>query len=176
MLNNGHSFRSTAASPWSPAARAAWASRLPWRWRRPARATAMNYANDHRNAEAAFAELDARVATNRASCTATSPMPSRSSRMCREVADSLGPIDILVVNATCSQPELPFEEYDWEFFQPMLDFFVKSPVLLMKAMPAAHEAAAVGPHHSHHQRSRRARRRRRSAPTSPPKAARPAWR
>jgi 3-oxoacyl-[acyl-carrier protein] reductase len=28
---------------------------------------------------------------------------------------------------------LPFEQYKWEFFQSMLDYFVKSPVLLMKA-------------------------------------------
>jgi 3-oxoacyl-[acyl-carrier protein] reductase len=53
--------------------------------------------------------------------------------VCRQVADLLGPIDILVINATCRQPELPFEDYDWEFFQSMLDYFVKSPVLLMKA-------------------------------------------
>jgi 3-oxoacyl-[acyl-carrier protein] reductase len=49
------------------------------------------------------------------------------------VADALGPIDILVINATCHQPELPFEQYDWPFFQTMLDYFVKSPVLLMQA-------------------------------------------
>jgi 3-oxoacyl-[acyl-carrier protein] reductase len=59
--------------------------------------------------------------------------PHSVDKLFREVALALGPIDILVVNATCSQPELPIEEYDWEFFQTMFDFFVKSPVLLMKA-------------------------------------------
>ena len=64
---------------------------------------------------------------------ATSPIPKQSSECAARWPTRLGPIDILVINATCSQPELPFEQYDWEFFQSMLDFFVKSPVLLMKA-------------------------------------------
>jgi 3-oxoacyl-[acyl-carrier protein] reductase len=59
--------------------------------------------------------------------------PLSVDKLCSKVAATLGPIDILVINATCSQPELPFEEYDWEFFQSMFDYFVKSPVLLMKA-------------------------------------------
>jgi 3-oxoacyl-[acyl-carrier protein] reductase len=59
--------------------------------------------------------------------------PTAVDRICREVESTLGPIDILVPNATCAQPQLPVEEYDWAFFQRMLDFFVKSPVLLTKA-------------------------------------------
>ena len=79
------------------------------------------------------------------------------------------------LNATCGQPELPFEEYDWEFFQTMLDFFVKSPGAAHEGLPAAHEAAAVGPHHSHHQRSVRAGRGRTSRRTSRPRAGRRGW-
>jgi len=94
--------------------------------------TAMNYANDREVAAAAFADLQ-RVATDACLVQADVTNPQAVERMCREVADKLGPIDILVVNATCPQPELPFEEYEWEFFQSMLDFFVKSPVLLMKS-------------------------------------------
>jgi 3-oxoacyl-[acyl-carrier protein] reductase len=94
--------------------------------------TAMNYANDHSNAQAAFAELEQ---VSRDSCLVRGDVtdPVAVDRMCREVSASLGPIEILVINATCNQPELPFEQYDWEFFQSMLDYFVKSPVLLMKA-------------------------------------------
>jgi 3-oxoacyl-[acyl-carrier protein] reductase len=94
--------------------------------------TAMNYANDQANAEAAFADLQ-RI--SRDSCLVQADVTNSASvdQLCRKVADMLGPIDILVINATCSQPELPFEEYDWDFFQSMLDYFVKSPVLLMKA-------------------------------------------
>ena len=46
----------------------------------------------------------------------------------------LGQVDIIVPNATCEQPLRPIEEYDWAFYQSMLDFFVKSPVLLAKAV------------------------------------------
>jgi 3-oxoacyl-[acyl-carrier protein] reductase len=94
--------------------------------------TAMNYANDHENARAAFADLQ-RISHDSYLVHGDVTNPEDVERMCREVADCLGPIDILVINATCSQPELSFEEYEWEFFQSMLDYFVKSPVLLMKA-------------------------------------------
>jgi 3-oxoacyl-[acyl-carrier protein] reductase len=92
---------------------------------------AMNYANDAALAEAAFAELKS-VASEACLVRADVTSQAEVRRMCSEAATKLGGVDILVVNATCSQPELPFEEYDWEFFQTMLDFFVKSPVLLMK--------------------------------------------
>ncbi len=52
--------------------------------------------------------------------------------LCAEVAGALGPIDILVVNATPAQPLKPIEQYDWDFYQEMLDFFVKSPFLLTR--------------------------------------------
>ena len=44
----------------------------------------------------------------------------------------LGKVDILVPNATCEQPLKPIEQYDWAFYQRMLDFFIKSPFLLTK--------------------------------------------
>lgn len=53
--------------------------------------------------------------------------------LCRDIARQLGPIDILVINATCDQPHKPIEEYDWAFYQSMLDFFIKSPFLLTRA-------------------------------------------
>jgi 3-oxoacyl-[acyl-carrier protein] reductase len=45
---------------------------------------------------------------------------------------ALGNVDILVPNATCEQPLKPIEEYDWAFYQLMLDFFIKSPFLLAR--------------------------------------------
>jgi 3-oxoacyl-[acyl-carrier protein] reductase len=54
-----------------------------------------------------------------------------------EVEAQLGPVDIVVANATCEQPLLPIEQYDWPFYQRMLDFFVKSPFLLaQRCLPA----------------------------------------
>ena len=93
--------------------------------------TAMNYHNDYENALRSFADLQQ---VSRDSHLVQGDVTDADSieRMYQDVYDTLGPIDILVINATCSQPELPFEDYDWEFFQTMLDFFVKSPVLLMK--------------------------------------------
>ena len=49
-----------------------------------------------------------------------------------ETERRLGNVDIIVPNATCSQPLKPIEEYDWEFYQLMLDFFIKSPFLLAR--------------------------------------------
>jgi 3-oxoacyl-[acyl-carrier protein] reductase len=51
----------------------------------------------------------------------------------QQVNRGLGPIDILVVNATGDQPQKPIEEYDWNCFQSMIDFFIKSPYLLTRA-------------------------------------------
>jgi 3-oxoacyl-[acyl-carrier protein] reductase len=56
-----------------------------------------------------------------------------ANRMAKQVAEKLGPIDIVVINATCDQPHKPIEEYDWAFFQSMVDFFIKSPFLLTRA-------------------------------------------
>jgi 3-oxoacyl-[acyl-carrier protein] reductase len=99
--------------------------------RRGAR-VAMNYGNSRETAEAAFAEL---AAISQASCLAPGDVtdPAAVERICREVGEQLGPIDVLIINATCAQPMLPIERYDWATFQRMLDFFVKSPMLLTQA-------------------------------------------
>lgn len=60
--------------------------------------------------------------------------PEDVTRMVKEVKDTLGPIDVIVPNATPDQPLLPIEEYDWEFYQLMIDFFIKSPFLLTRAV------------------------------------------
>ena len=53
-------------------------------------------------------------------------------RLCSEAESTFGPIDIAVFNATPDQPLKPIEEYDWAFYQSMLDFFVKSPYLVTR--------------------------------------------
>ncbi len=99
--------------------------------RRGAR-VAMNYCGDRAVAERAFAELEAvggRHCLVRADVTDEAAIAGLVS----EAAAKLGPIDILVPNATCPQPIKPIEEYDWAFAQRMVDFFIKSPFLLTKA-------------------------------------------
>ena len=53
-------------------------------------------------------------------------------RLFDQIEGQLGPVDVIVPNATCEQPLKPIEEYEWEFYQRMLDFFVKSPYLLAR--------------------------------------------
>src|SRR4051794_16277494 len=56
-------------------------------------------------------------------------------RMVTEVKERLGgPIDILVINATGPQPFIRLEDMTWRACLDQLEFFVKSPVLLAKAV------------------------------------------
>jgi 3-oxoacyl-[acyl-carrier protein] reductase len=132
MLNNGKAFRLDGHVALVTGSTRGLGKQIAMGLAHAGARVAMNFANDRELAEAAFAELQ-RVSPE--SCLVQADVTDAAcvERMCREVAEKLGPIDILTVNATCSQPELPFEEYDWDFFQSMLDFFVKSPVLLMKS-------------------------------------------
>ena len=50
-----------------------------------------------------------------------------------EVTSRIGPIDIVVPNATGPQPHKPIEDYDEEFYNEMYEFFIKSPFLLAQA-------------------------------------------
>jgi 3-oxoacyl-[acyl-carrier protein] reductase len=50
----------------------------------------------------------------------------------RAAEEKLGMVDIIIPNATCEQPLKPIEQYDWPFYQRMIDFFIKSPFLLTK--------------------------------------------
>ena len=93
---------------------------------------AMNYANNREWAERSFAELQ-KVAPQSMLVHADVTDAANVERCVKEVREKLGPIDVLVLNATCPQPQLPIEEYSLEFFQTMYDFFVKSPVLFIKA-------------------------------------------
>ena len=55
-------------------------------------------------------------------------------RMVADVARRFGPIDVLVVNATGPQPFIKLEELTWRACLDQLEFFVKSPLLLAKAV------------------------------------------
>ena len=103
----------------------------------------INYANSRAKAEETFREFTAQGycgmlaqadVTNQASVEA----------MVAQVAKRLGPVDIIVCNATCAQPQKPIEQYDWAFYQSMLDFFIKSPYLLTRATLAPMKAQRWG--------------------------------
>ncbi|MFM7107283.1 MAG: SDR family NAD(P)-dependent oxidoreductase [Planctomycetaceae bacterium] len=96
---------------------------------------AVNYANARERAERTLAEFRAEGITAevyRASAVDEGEIDS----MFTAIEGSLGPVDIVVVNATPAQPQKLIEEYDWAFYQEMLDYFVKSPYLLARrALP-----------------------------------------
>jgi 3-oxoacyl-[acyl-carrier protein] reductase len=47
---------------------------------------------------------------------------------------ALGPIDVLVINATGPQPFIKIEDLTWRHCLDQLEFFVKSPLLLIRAV------------------------------------------
>ena len=64
-------------------------------------------------------------------------IPDAVETLLQDVTAALGPVDILVINATPDQPQKPMDSYEWDEYQSMLDFFVKSPFLLTRAsLPA----------------------------------------
>ena len=65
-------------------------------------------------------------------------------RLVGDVVKQLGPIDILVLNATGPQPMLKIEELTWQTCLDQLEFFVKSPVLLVKAVVSGMKARKYG--------------------------------
>jgi 3-oxoacyl-[acyl-carrier protein] reductase len=91
----------------------------------------VNYANNRERAErgfAAFQEAGHEAILVRSDVTTEEGVEA----LYRETEAKLGKPDVLIVNATCDQPLKPIEEYDWAFYQTMLDFFVKSPYLLTR--------------------------------------------
>ena len=97
---------------------------------------ALNYANNQARGEAALAELrESGIEADlfRADVSDEAGVD----QLFTAIEGSLGPVDIVVVNATPDQPHATIENYDWDFYQQMLDFFVKSPYLLARrALPS----------------------------------------
>ena len=93
---------------------------------------AMNFAHNKERASAAFASLKA-IGKPCALIQADVTTDSGVGYLYSEVKNKLGPVDILIPNATPDQPQLPIEAYDWDHYQEMIDFFIKSPYLLTRA-------------------------------------------
>jgi 3-oxoacyl-[acyl-carrier protein] reductase len=89
----------------------------------------VNYANNAARAEKA---LEAYRAAGIETVLVQADVTSEEgvAKLVSETEKALGKIDILVPNATCEQPLKPIEQYDWAFYQRMIDFFIKSPFLL----------------------------------------------
>ena len=93
---------------------------------------ALNYNNNVSRAESALAELQdlgCKAVLVKGDVTDEEDVAA----IYEAIATQLGSVDILVLNATGKQPQIPFEEYTWQDFQTMIDFFIKSPYLLTRA-------------------------------------------
>lgn len=51
-----------------------------------------------------------------------------------EIVAALGPIDVIVNNATGPQPMMPIEEQTWDHHLDQLRFFVKAPLLILQSV------------------------------------------
>lgn len=92
----------------------------------------MNYYNDEERANNAFSEFQSLGCEG--ILVRGNVIDEKSVQKIVEEGESkFGEIDIVVPNATPDQPLKPIEEYDWEFYQQMINFFVKSPYLLTRA-------------------------------------------
>jgi 3-oxoacyl-[acyl-carrier protein] reductase len=60
------------------------------------------------------------------------------------ITSEFGPVEVLVLNATGPQPEAPVAEVAWADHLDQLNFFVKSPVLLLRAVLPAMRARRHG--------------------------------
>jgi 3-oxoacyl-[acyl-carrier protein] reductase len=60
------------------------------------------------------------------------------------ITGRFGPVDVLVLNATGPQPEAPVTEVAWTGHLAQLDFFVKSPVLVGRAVLPGMQARRYG--------------------------------
>jgi len=94
---------------------------------------AQNYFNNEERATNTFAEFEA-AGCEGAMLRADVTEEASVNQLVADATEQLGPIDIVVLNATPAQPQKSIEEYDWAFYQSMLDFFIKSPYLITRAV------------------------------------------
>jgi 3-oxoacyl-[acyl-carrier protein] reductase len=66
------------------------------------------------------------------------------SQLVTQVTTGLGPVDVLVTNATGPQPDVALEDLTWQAHLDQLLFFVKSPTLLLQAVLPAMKARQRG--------------------------------
>lgn len=97
---------------------------------------AINYWNGRQKAERLRIQIEERGG-HAAIFQADVRDESEVARLVAEVSEAFGAVDILVVNATGPQPFYAIEDQTWESYLDQLEFFVKSPLLLLKqVLPA----------------------------------------
>jgi 3-oxoacyl-[acyl-carrier protein] reductase len=100
----------------------------------------------HHDDGAAFAVVDAIESRGGVAVAFTADVTDEQQvvELISAVAEGLGSVDVLVLNATGPQPEAPLLEVPWEEHLAQLEFFVKSPVLLARAVLPAMQTRRWG--------------------------------
>ncbi|MBY4592609.1 SDR family oxidoreductase [Rhizobium redzepovicii] len=96
-------------------------------------AVAVNYANDTAGAESVAAKIcegGGRAKAVKFSVIDQSDIASGI----EEIKNTLGPVDLIVNNATGPQPEMPLMEQSWRTYLDQIEFFVKAPLELLQAV------------------------------------------
>lgn len=96
-------------------------------------AVAVNYHSDQAGADQVVAAVRAGGGTAEA-FAADITDESAVRDLAAAVTARLGPVGVLVANATGPQPSVPFEDLTWQSHLDQLTFFVKSPTLLVQAV------------------------------------------
>lgn len=104
---------------------------------------AVNYVNNRERAEAVVREVEAAGGSGGA-FGADVRDEAQVAAMCKAIEEQLGPIDILVINATGPQPFIKLEDLDWRAMLDQLEFFVKSPLLLAQQVVPGMKARRCG--------------------------------
>ncbi len=94
---------------------------------------ALNYNNNKDRAEKAFQEFSD-LGCSGSLFKANIIDEDDVNKLIKNIEDDLGSVDIVVFNATPDQPHCSIEDYSWDFYQSMLDFFIKSPFLITRAI------------------------------------------
>lgn len=104
---------------------------------------AINYWNSHQAAERLCNDIERRGG-HAGIFRADVRDEAEVARLVDQVSRVFGVIDILVVNATGPQPFYSIEEQTWECYLEQLEFFVKSPLLLVKRVLPAMKRQGFG--------------------------------
>ena len=106
-------------------------------------AVAVNYASDTASAERVVAEIAA--VGGRALAAKFSVIDAAEQKAGIEaIREALGPIDLIVNNATGRQPEMPLMEQSWRSYLDQLEFFVKAPLELLQLVLPEWQARKSG--------------------------------
>ncbi|MCD0446787.1 SDR family oxidoreductase [Glycomyces sp. A-F 0318] len=106
-------------------------------------AVAVNYASSSAGAEQVVARIREAGGTAGA-FQADVTDEAAVAALFEEVRGALGPVTVVVANATGPQPEIPADQVAWRDHLDQLEFFVKSPTLLLQAALPDMRAARRG--------------------------------